>query len=153
MDWAWVVEMTGQPVHGTWPEERDLQITLDVLILRPISLLTLSLLTLLELNFPGQSLGHPYGPGNSTPQNNIVLESNPLKSTMLVGRFGVLMVTERLVEYGWKPHRVCWGQKGLSRASIYRYVREKHRVWFHRIRDLKQYCFNSIPPTSQSHCA
>ena len=35
--------------------------------LRPIPLLTLSLLTLLESNFPGKSLGNPYGPGNSTP--------------------------------------------------------------------------------------
>ena len=33
---------------------------------RPISLLTLSLLTLLDSNFPGKSLGNPYGPGNST---------------------------------------------------------------------------------------
>ena len=29
-------------------------------VLRPISLLTLSLLTLLESNFPGKSLGNPY---------------------------------------------------------------------------------------------
>ena len=36
---------------------------------RPISLLTLSLLTLLESNFPGKSPGNPYGPGNSTPLN------------------------------------------------------------------------------------
>ena len=36
---------------------------------RPISLLTLSLLKLLESNFPGNSLGNPYGPGNSTPLN------------------------------------------------------------------------------------
>ena len=36
---------------------------------RPISLLTLSLLTLLESNLPGKSLGIPYGPGNSTPLN------------------------------------------------------------------------------------
>ena len=36
---------------------------------RPIPLLTLSLLTLLESNFPGKSLGNPYGPGNSTPLN------------------------------------------------------------------------------------
>ena len=35
--------------------------------IRPISLLALSLLTLLESNFPGKSLGNPYGPGNSTP--------------------------------------------------------------------------------------
>ena len=35
--------------------------------LRPISLLTLSLITLLESNFPGNSLGNPYGPGNFTP--------------------------------------------------------------------------------------
>ena len=36
---------------------------------RPISLLSLSILTLLESNFPGKSLGNPYGPGNSTPLN------------------------------------------------------------------------------------
>ena len=35
--------------------------------IRPISLLTLSLLTLLESNFQGKSTGNPYGPGNSTP--------------------------------------------------------------------------------------
>ena len=34
---------------------------------RPISLLTLSLLPSLESNFPRKSLGNPYGPGNSTP--------------------------------------------------------------------------------------
>ena len=39
----------------------------DVQHIRPISLLTLSLLTLLESNFPGKSRGNPYGPGNSTP--------------------------------------------------------------------------------------
>ena len=48
--------------HKTRDTDSDGQI-------RPISLLTLSLLTLLESNFPGESLGDPYGPGNSTPLN------------------------------------------------------------------------------------
>ena len=56
---------------------------------RPISLLTLSLLTLLESNFPGKSLGNPCGPGIPPLRINIMLESNPLKPTMLVGRSGV----------------------------------------------------------------
>ena len=39
------------------------------------------------------------------------------------GRFASL----RLAEYGWKPHRVFLGQKSLSRASMYWYMREKRR--------------------------
>ena len=31
-------------------------------------------------------------------------------------------------------------------------MRKKQGVRFHRIRDVKQYYFNSIPPTSQSCC-
>ena len=42
------------------------------------------------VKLPGKSLGNPYGPGNSTPQIKIVLELNPLKSAMLVGRLGVI---------------------------------------------------------------
>ena len=57
--------------------------------LRPISLLTLSLLTLLDSNFPGKSLGIPMGLGFPPLKFKIVLESNPLKSTMLVGGLGV----------------------------------------------------------------
>ena len=58
----------------------------DVVAVRPISLLTLSLLTLLESNFPGKSLGIPDGPGNSTPLNqDCALESNPLKSSVSRG--------------------------------------------------------------------
>ena len=34
---------------------------------------------------------------------------------------------ERLAEYGWKPHRASLALKGLSRASIYWYMREKQR--------------------------
>ena len=59
-------------------------------------------------------------------------------------------LSERLAEYGWKPHRIVVAQKGLSRASIDWYMREKQRVRFHRIRDFKQDYFNSIPPTSDS---
>ena len=36
---------------------------------RPILLLTLSLLTLLDPDFPGNSLGNPYGPATTTPLN------------------------------------------------------------------------------------
>ena len=58
-------------------------------MVRPISLLTLSLVILLESNFPGKSLGNPYGPGIPPLQIKIVLESNPLKSPILVGRLAV----------------------------------------------------------------
>ena len=55
-------------------------------LLRPISLLTLSLLRLLDSNFPGNSLWawefHPL-------RIKIMLESNPLKSRMLVWRLAV----------------------------------------------------------------
>ena len=57
------------------------------IVIRPIPLLTLSLLTLLDSNFLVSSLWtwefHPF-------KFNIMLESNPLKPTMLVGRLGVL---------------------------------------------------------------
>ena len=60
-----------------------------------------------------------------------------------------------MAEYGWKPHRISLAKKQakkqLSQPSIYWYVRrENQRVRFHRIRDSKQYYFNSIPPTSHS---
>ena len=40
-----------------------------------------------------------------------------------------------------------FGSTNLSRASIDRCMRENRAVRFHRIRDFKQYYFNSIPPT------
>ena len=62
-------------------------------------------------------------------------------------------ITERLAEYGWKPHRDVLAQKGLSRASIYWYIicMTNRGVRFHRIRDFKRYYFNSLLPTSQLH--
>ena len=48
-------------------------------ILRPISLLTLPLLTLFESNFPGKSLGNPCGLGNSTPVNEDHARVKPLE--------------------------------------------------------------------------
>ena len=59
--------------------------------------------------------------------------------------------SERLTEYGWKPHRVLLHQKNLSRASICWYMCENRGVRIHRIRDFKHYLLNSIPPTSQGH--
>ena len=57
--------------------------------------------------------------------------------------------SERLAEYGWKPHRVLVAQQQILRASIYRYTRKTTGgVQIHRIRDFKQYYFNSTPPTS-----
>ena len=57
--------------------------------LRPISLLTLRLLRLLDSNFPG----NPPRAWEFPPLRiEIVLESNPLTSTMLVGRMGVIVV-------------------------------------------------------------
>ena len=41
--------------------------------LRPVPVLTLSLLTSLEANFPGKSLGDPCVPGNSTPYISLSL--------------------------------------------------------------------------------
>ena len=61
--------------------------------LRPICLLSLSLLWSLDSNFREI----PYGPGNSIPKFKIMLESNPLKSIMLV---------RRLAE--WQPVWPCW---------------------------------------------
>ena len=43
---------------------------------------------------------------------------------------------ERLVEYGWKPHRYFWALNQLSRASIYWYTREQQRARFHLMLDL-----------------
>ena len=47
----------------------------------------------------------------------------------------------------------CFGsKKTYQRPNLYWYICAKHRgVRFHRIRDFKQYYFNSIPPTSQSY--
>ena len=56
---------------------------------RPTSLLTLSLLTLLESKIPGKSLGIPMDVKIPPFRIKIVLESNPRKSTMLVGGLGV----------------------------------------------------------------
>ena len=57
-------------------------------------------------------------------------------------------LNERLAEYGWKPHRISVAQKHILQASLCRYMRKHRGVWFHRIRDFKQYYFNRIPPTS-----
>ena len=43
-------------------------------------------------------------------------------------RLGRPPLLERLAEYGWKPHRDLLARKGLSRASIYWYMRERQRV-------------------------
>ena len=70
----------------------SLPIYIVMILIRPIFLLTLSLLTLLESNFPGKSLGNLMGLGIPPLKINMALESNPLKSTMLVGRLGVLYI-------------------------------------------------------------
>ena len=91
-----------------------------MMIIRPISLLTLSLLTLLESNFPGTSLGNPYGPGKSTANIKIMLESNPLKSTMSVGRLGVILLARlRAPEDG---HRQPAGARLLLYYTILYYT-------------------------------
>ena len=57
----------------------------------PISLLTLSLLTLLESNFPGKSLGNPYGRGNSTLLNQDCARVEPSEISNVsrgIGRSG-----------------------------------------------------------------
>ena len=61
------------------------------------------------------------------------------------------------------PHSLGWevGGKRLETSSSFRRLKEAYhgpqftgicvnnrRVLFHRLRDLKQYCFNSIPPSS-----
>ena len=60
------------------------------LLLRTISLLILSLLRLLDSNFTGNPLLWAW---EFPPlEINIMLESNPLKSTMLAGRLAVVVV-------------------------------------------------------------
>ena len=67
---------------------------------------------------------------------------------------------ERLAEYDWKPHRVCWLNKAYHRPPRIGIHVNIRGVRFHRIRDLKQYChyyyyyyyhhhLNSSPPTCQ----
>ena len=56
---------------------------------RPISLLTLPLLTLIDSNFPGNPILDMRIP---PLEIKIVLESNPVKSMMLVGRLAVLLL-------------------------------------------------------------
>ena len=63
----------------------------------PISLLTLSLLTLLGSNVPGNPL---MGMGIPPFKIKIMLESNPPKSMMLVGRLGALCRSQS--DLGWQ---------------------------------------------------
>ena len=58
--------------------------------------------------------------------------------------------TQRLAEYGWKPHRAFCQQTYHGPQSTGICVNTR-RVRFHRIRDFKQYHSNSIPPTSHTH--
>ena len=56
--------------------------------IRPISLLTLHPTNIARLKLSGKS---PMGLGIPSLQNNIMLESNPLKPTMLVGGLAVVI--------------------------------------------------------------
>ena len=51
--------------------------------------------------------------------------------------------SERLAEYGWKPHRIVFITVLNSLVYVW-----KTGVRFHQIRDFKQYYVNRIPPTS-----
>ena len=58
-----------------------------------VSLLQLSLLTLLESNFPGKPLGDPYGRGNSTlfKQDCARVEPSEIRNVSRgIGRTGVM---------------------------------------------------------------
>ena len=71
-------------------EPRSLEVsslppTVRRLELRPISLLKLFLLRYVDSSFRGNSQGHE----SSTPKNQILLESNPLKFRILVRRLAV----------------------------------------------------------------
>ena len=58
-------------------------------------------------------------------------------------------LSERLAEYGRKPHRTCGARNKNNYRLQFTGIWIKNRgVRFHRIRDFKQYYFNSIPPTS-----
>ena len=60
-----------------------------IMILRPISLLTLHPTNIARLKLSGK---HPMGLGIPSLKIKIMLESNPLKPTMLVGRLGVMIL-------------------------------------------------------------
>ena len=44
---------------------------------------------------------------------------------------------------------ICWPKKAYHRPQLTGICMNNRGVRFHRVRDFKQYCFNSIPPTSQ----
>ena len=54
---------------------------------------------------------------------------------------------ERLAEYGWKPHRNLWLKKPVTGLNLLVHAWATGGVRFHRVRDFKQHCFNSTPPT------
>ena len=59
---------------------------------------------------------------------------------------------EGLAEYGWKPHRALFDPKKTYHGPQFTGTSVKSRgVRFHRIRDFKQYHFDSIPSTSHLH--
>ena len=68
---------------------------------RPISLLSLSLLRLLDSNFPGYALWDMIIP---PLKFKIMIESNPLKSRFLVGRLAVLAKARFLVRSLWESY-------------------------------------------------
>ena len=59
---------------------------------------------------------------------------------------------ERLVEYSWRPHQVFVDQQTYRGPQFTDLCVNSTSVRFHRIRDFKQYYFNSVPPTSQQRC-
>ena len=61
-----------------------------------------------------------------------------------------LALCERLADYGWEPHRVVLGSKNCHRPQYTGICVNNRGVRFYRIRDFKQYYFNSVPPSSHS---
>ena len=56
---------------------------------------------------------------------------------------------ERLAEYGWKPHRVCFGPRKAYRLPQLTGTCAKNRgVRFHRIRDFEQ---QTIPAVTNNN--
>ena len=88
-------------------------VILGIAGLRPISLLTLHPAKIAWLKLSGKS---PMGLRIPHLNNNIMLESNPLTSTMLAGRLAVVKKGFRGI---WLlPCNITWGPKGWYSAEI-----------------------------------
>ena len=109
------------------------------IMLRPISLLTLPLLTVLDSDFPGNLPTYKRVP----PLNiKIMLESSPLKSTMLVRRSAVLLPPRatpsshsknslsKIRSKGWAAQKSLFDRQFDGGAKIFQGLGPKrHESW------------------------